>query len=138
MQQSLASLIRLSKFRLDEKKATLAQLRENADTLRHNIQAISNEISQEGNSINGDRLKASVYPHWRESALVRQQNLRTSLQSIEDLMQVVNEDIIELFNELKRYEITKDDLSHQQGKKQAKKDMMQLDEQGLSRFRNRG
>jgi flagellar protein FliJ len=135
MQQSLTNLIRLSKFRLDEKKAKLAQLRENADTIKRNIDKINEEIASEGKGVGNDFLKASSYSNWREAAKAREANLQQSLNDIEQAIQAVNDEILELFNELKRYEITKDDLDLQTQRKQNRRMGQQMDEMGLRRFR---
>lgn len=126
--QQIATLIRLSKFQLDDKKRRLRGLRELIDDLQQSLQCLEQEFAEEQNLASID---AKTFTAYRESIEQRKAKLVASLREIESEIEAVNDEIVESFQELKRYEITLKNNEKRSRKKRGKKQQAALDEFGI-------
>jgi flagellar protein FliJ len=141
--QGLNTMIRLSKFQLDEKKRKLSELRDLMQQVQHSLEMIEAEHRQEQDSVaradDAQQLDmARAYADYRAAASERKANLLRSIAEIEEEIQRISDDISEAFQELKRYEITQETRALSTRKTAARREQAALDEFGLQAFRRRG
>lgn len=137
--QGLNTMIRLSKFQLDEKKRKLAELRDLLEQVQGSLNALEEEHQREREtaSASGQLDFMRAYTDYRTAAEERKSNLLRSISEIEDEIQRITDDISEAFQELKRYEMTQEERLEKSRKTAQRREQASLDEFGLQAFRRK-
>jgi flagellar FliJ protein len=137
--QGLNTMIRLSKFQLDEKKRKLAELRDLLEQVQGSLTALEQEHQREQETANtsGQLEFMRAYTDYRIAAEGRKANLLQSITEIEAEIRSLTDDIAEAFQELKRYEMTQDERLSKSRKAAKLREQTSLDEFGLQAFRRK-
>ena len=137
--QGLNTMIRLSKFQLDEKKRKLAELRDLLEQVQDSLNALEEEHQRERETAtaSGQLDFMRAYTDYRTAAEDRKSNLLRSISEIEDEIQRITDDISEAFQELKRYEMTQEERLEKSRKTTQQREQASLDEFGLQAFRRK-
>jgi flagellar protein FliJ len=128
---SLPTLIRLTKFKLDEKRTQLNQVRELAEHLSNNCAMLEQEYQRELAIASSARETGASFQHFKALCAERKANLLVSIKELEDQASLINDEVLDLFQELKRYEITNDERALNSRKKTDRREQSLADELAL-------
>lgn len=106
--KGLAALIRLHRWRLDEKRRELAELERLEDRLLESVRQLDREVAAEQAFAQQANMGGLSYGGFAAGIIVRRERLAASMAEIRQQMDVKTEEISEVFRELKRYEIARD------------------------------
>lgn len=127
------SLIRLSRWRVDEKRKALAELEALADHLQSEATRLLQEMEREKAIAAAQSEPARGLGAYVRAALERQAHLAQSRADVESRIVAAREEIAEAFEELKRYEIVQSDRHQRALLRQRRRETATLDEIGLTR-----
>lgn len=134
---AIEQLIRLHRWKLDEKRRRGAELERLVDRFRSDIELLQAELRQE-QVMAADSLELQrTFPGYASAIRSRCARLETSAREVEGELEQVREEIAEAYRELKRYEQA---LSSRQARRQAvlrRREQIASDELGLSIYRQR-
>ncbi len=133
--QQLETLIRLSKFQLDEKRRRLSGLRELASDLQITLVQLESQAEQEKQL---SHLNPKIYEAYRKEMQKQRDTIMLSVHEIENEIEMISDDIAEAFQELKRYETTHDANIERSKKTKSKKYQNVMDEFGSLSALRRG
>jgi flagellar export protein FliJ len=129
------SLIRITRWNLDEKRQKLAELERLADRLRGDLQRLDEGIAAEQQLAEQDEMARRAYPAFLEAELDRRQRLEKSIADVEQEMEAAREEVNEAFRELKKYELAEDNERQRVRKRRARIEQQQTDELGAQLHR---
>ncbi|GAA4255662.1 hypothetical protein GBZ26_19645 [Azospirillum formosense] len=134
---SLKTIIRLQKWKLDEKRRALAELQNLADRLQAEIERLKEEIAAERDTARGNVEYAFTYSNYIQAAMDRGKRLTQSMGQVEAQIAVATDEMAEAFQELKRYELAEEERLKREKEKLKRKEANMLDETALVGFRRR-
>ncbi|CAO3379505.1 flagellar FliJ family protein [Azospirillum argentinense] len=134
---SLKTIIRLQKWKLDEKRRALADLQNLADRLQAEIERLKEEIAVERDTARGNVEYAFTYSNYIQAAMERGKRLTQSMGQVEAQIAVATDEMAEAFQELKRYELAEEERLKREKEKLKRKEANMLDETALVGFRRR-
>lgn len=135
--KGLAGLIRLHRWRLDEKRRELADLETFADSLEAQTVALEESLRAEQKVAKSSVESGYTYGDFARDVIDRREKLAVSISKVEDQVAQVNEELREIFQEVKRYEILQANLMRAAREKEEKLEQGMLDELGFEIFRRR-
>ena len=133
--KGLPALIRLHKWRLDEKRQVLAELERLASRLRQEQIDLELEVTDEQEVAANSPEAMAAYGPYATAVIARRARLHQSLVEVEQRMHGALEDVTLAFRELKKYELVnarRDRVALDQEKRQQQ---AVLDELGLNLYR---
>jgi flagellar FliJ protein len=133
--KGLEGLIRLHRWKLDEKRLVLAELERLAARLRQELIDLETEVADEQKIAATSTEAMATYGNYAAAVIARRAKLNQSLSEIEERMRAALEEVTAAFRELKKYELVKarrDKNAEQQEKRQQQ---AVLDELGLVLYR---
>jgi flagellar protein FliJ len=104
--RGLSSLIRLHRWRLDEKRRELAALEQLAADLRAQLGQLEVDVKTEQEAARTTESGAFAYAGYAQGVIDRRAKLSASLKEVEGRIKLQDDSVKETFRELKRYEIT--------------------------------
>ena len=135
--KGLKSLIRLHKFRLDERRRGLQEL----ETLRQRLNAmlarLKAEVSAEKRTVESAPEMAFAFADYAASARERRLKLIDSVDETERQIEQARDAVNQAFQELKKYEITQANRERLAAQRAARLEQAKLDEIGLTVYRRR-
>lgn len=132
---ALEQLVRLHRWKLDEKRRKGAELERLVDRFRRDIEQLKAELRQEQEAAAGSIELQRSLPGYARAIRNRCARLDASAREVESELEQVREEIAEAFRELKRYEQA---LSNREARRQAvlrRREQIASDEIGLSIYR---
>ncbi len=136
--KGLKSLIRLHKFRLDERRRGLQEL----ETLRQRLDAalarLEAEVRAEKRTVETAPEMAFAFADYAASARERRLKLIDSIDETERQIEQARDAVNEAFRELKKYQITQANRERLAAQRAARLEQANLDEIGLTVYRRRG
>lgn len=132
--KSLAGLIRLVRWRVDEKRRELAEAESVAEARRQALAALEAELKREQEAARGSYEGAQAYANYARRFLVRRAEAEQAIVAADAEIERVREDLSGLFLELKQAEITQANREKREAERLAKIEQTALDEMGLERF----
>jgi flagellar protein FliJ len=106
--KGLSALIRLHRWRLDEKRRELAELERLEDKLLESVRQIDAEVAAEQAFAQQANMQGISFGGFAAGIIERRKRLAASMAEIKKQMDAKTEEVAEVFRELKRYEIAKD------------------------------
>ena len=137
MSSGLHTLIRLHKWRLDEKRRALAELQALADKLAQDTARLEREITAEQEIARTSPEAAFGYGNFAKQAIERRRRLAQSVAQVEQQIAEATEEMAEAFQELKRYELAQEGRDRRDEAKRKVRENAALDEIALSGFMRR-
>jgi flagellar protein FliJ len=134
---AIEQLIRLHRWKLDEKRRRGADLERLADRFRRDIEQLKAELRREQEAAASSIELQRSLPGYASAIRNRCARLETSAREVESELEEVREEIAEAYRELKRYEQA---LSSREARRQAvlrRREQIASDEIGLSIYRRR-
>ncbi len=137
MSSGLHTLIRLHKWRLDEKRRALAELQALADKLAQDTARLEREIIAEQEIARTSPEASFGYGNFAKQAIERRRRLAQSVAQVEHQIAEATEEMAEAFQELKRYELAQEGRDRRDEAKRKVRENAALDEMALSGFMRR-
>jgi len=132
--KSLATLIKLYRKRLDDKRLELLREEELLEEL-HKILARIREEMQSEKAVAEKSIPASYYfPAYIEQAVNTERRIESLIAEQQKKIETIQEEIAEEFSELKKYEILREIKQQAAVKEEERIEQMQLDEIATNSF----
>ena len=132
---ALNSLVRVHSWALEEKQQKLAELERLADKLRADLAALETELAQEQTAASRSVEGSIAFPAFVAAALERRKRLRESIVNVERACQTAREDVNQAFQEVKRFELARDNALEKERQDLARREQADLDELGVDLHR---
>ena len=130
-------LIRFHKFDLDEKRRVLRELEEKEASVQQTINNLDEEIRAEQSFSRGQADFAPYYGGYASRSKSRRDTLESELAHVHVEVEASREAVIQAFEEIKRYEITKDRQDHREYLETERKSQIELDEVALMAYQRK-
>ena len=128
----IEKLIRFHKFDLDEKRRYLRELEEQEARIKEAIDAIDQEVQSEQAFSRGEANFAPYYGGYATRTKARREALVDELSKAHEVVEEARETVVQAFEELKKYEITKDKQDHRAYLEEERQTQIELDEIALT------
>mgnify|MGYP001454825236 FL=1 len=128
----IGKLIRFQKFDLDEKRRYLRELEEEKACIQEAIDAIDQEVQSEQAFSKGEANFAPYYGGYATRTKARREELVDELSKAHEIVEEARETVVQAFEELKKYEITKDQQDHRTYLEDERQTQIELDEIALT------
>ncbi len=128
----IEKLIRFHKFDLDEKQRYLRELEEQEARIQEVIDAIDEEVQSEQAFSRGEANFAPYYGGYATRTKSRREALVDELSKAHEVVEEARETVVQAFEELKKYEITKDKQDHRAYLEEERQTQIELDEIALT------
>lgn len=122
------ALIRLHRWRLEEKQRALAELRSLEEQLRAEANRLEEEIKAEQEAARDTLDGSMAYAGYARNAIVRRGRIARSIADVERRIAGANEEMAAAFQELKRYELAQEDRERRRQREIKRKEEAALDE----------
>jgi len=132
------SLLRISRWHLDEKRQKLAELERLAERLRQDLQRLDDGIAAERRLAEADDDARRAYPAYLQAEMQRRRRLEQSIADVEQEIDSAREDVNEAFRELKKYEMAKTNEDNRVRLRRQRAEQRLADELGAQMHRRRG
>jgi len=128
----MEKLIRFHKFDLDEKRRYLRELEEQEARIQEAIDAIDQEVQSEQAFSRGEANFAPYYGGYATRTKASREALVDELSKAHEIVEQARETVVQAFEELKKYEITKDQQDHRVYLEEERQTQIELDEIALT------
>ena len=128
----IEKLIRFHKFDLDEKRRYLRELEEQEARIQEAIDAIDQEVQSEQAFSRGEANFAPYYGGYATKTKASREALVDELSKAHEIVEQARETVVQAFEELKKYEITKDQQDHRAYLEEERQTQIELDEIALT------
>ncbi|MBL6934206.1 MAG: flagellar FliJ family protein [Alphaproteobacteria bacterium] len=135
--KGLLNLIRVHRWRLDEKRRELVELELLAEDLVNQGRQLEINLKDEQALARTDVESGFTYGGYARSVIERREKLADSLDQIGERISTANDEVQELFREVKSYEILQETSERKAEEKEARMEQETLDELGGEVFRRR-
>ena len=136
--KSLKTLLRLSRFEIDEKRRVLVALQAREEQILATIAAAEAQLIEEQRIATLDTTGAGfLFGAYAKAWLVQRAGLEQSLAEVRHEIEVAREDLAEAFRQQKTYEITQSNREKREQAEADRKEQSFLDEVGLNIYRRR-
>jgi flagellar export protein FliJ len=135
--KGMGSLIRLQRWRLDEKRRKLANLERLKADLETQIRRLETDLGREKGVAATGGAGSMTYPAYLVATLERRRTLETSLADVESQIAAAHDEVHTAFQEMKRYEIVAENQLRRQRAQIARRLQAELDEIGIDRHRRK-
>ena len=124
----LDSLIRLSKWRLDEKRREAADLERLGERLARDLASLDAEGLNEGAAAAAPEMAVFEVGTYVEDLIARKDRLKRSIAEAERRLEAIGDEITEAFAELKRFEILQEARLRQEQRARLRRETAAFDE----------
>ena len=135
--RGMINLIRMHRWRLDEKSREIVEYEELVDSFVHQGELLEDELKAEQVAAKDNTMASLTYGEYANSIIQRREKLGSSISQVEQQIQHAKEDLRLIFQELKGYEILKKNQDEAALEKANKLEQSTLDELGIELFRRR-
>ena len=136
--KGLPNLIRLHRWRLDEKRRDLAELERLAAELGEQRRRMEEEVKAEQKAASASPEAGYAYGPYANAVIARRAKLAVSLAAVKAKIVQAAADVTEGFQELKRLEIAQEHRQEAARRNADKAEQTLLDEMGLTSHRRGG
>ena len=134
----IEKLIRFHKFYLDEKRRVLRDLEEQEASVQQAIDSLDQEIQSEQSFSRGQVDFAPYYGGYASRSKSRREALEGELAKAHEQVEAAREVVTQAFEELKKFEITKDQQDQRKYLEQERQNQIELDEVALTAHQRKG
>ena len=134
---ALGSLVRVHTWALNEKRQTLVGLEELGDKLHGDLEALEAELQREQSAATGSIEGTIAFPAFVAAALERRKRLRVSIANLNLGIEAAREEVREAYQEVKKYELARDNHDRREQDKLALNERKALDELGATLHRRK-
>lgn len=133
----LTGLIRLHKWKLEEKLRDLRELERLHDKLQLQATNLKEELVRERAVAKESREASYAFGHYMESVIDQQRKLKESVYEVISQIQDLEGSVAETYRELKKYELTETNRLQRQKRDTLRREQIELDEIALNVHRRR-
>lgn len=133
----LKTLIRLHRWKLDERRRELAELQALADRLAEERRRLEEEVLAEQAAARASGDAAFGYGNYARGVIDRRRRLEESIAQVERQIAAATEEMAEAFQELKRHEIAQEGRDRREMEKLRRRENAMLDEVAITGFARR-
>lgn len=133
--KALDGLIRLNRWKLDEKRLKLTELEHLVGVLRDEMRKLAESVNQEGAVASTSAEASFGFGSFAAEAVERRRRLEQSLADAEGQVQAAADDVAEAFRELKKFDVVKSREMRLAEEKTRRHEQVTLDEIGLTLYR---
>ena len=134
MSRRLDGLIRLQRWKVDEKRRALADLQALHAELTTKAEALEAEVAAEQQSAAANGT-AFAYRAYAEQVIQRRETLAESIADVLQAMMKAQGELSDAYQEAKRYEMAQDRAQQRLAAEAARREQLDLDEIGLNIYR---
>lgn len=125
---ALGSLVRVHTWALNEKQQTLSGLEGLGEKLRNDLEGLEAELRQEQSAATASIEGTIAFPAFVAAALERRKRLRVSIANLDLAIEAAREEVREAYQEVKKYELARDNHEHRERDRLALRERKMLDE----------
>ena len=134
--KSMRQLVRLHRWKLNERRQKLVELEELAVKMRREIDRLDERMTAESRTAEASAEIAIAYPGYVSAMLDRRKKLDHSIAEVELSVAQARDEVSEAFQELKRYELALQNKEQRLAAKVRQREQAQTDAQGDATYRN--
>jgi flagellar export protein FliJ len=134
---ALGSLVRVHTWELNEKRQKLAGLQELSDKICQDVENLEAQLQHEQSAAAGSIEGTIAFPAFVAAALERRKKLRVSIANLDLAIEAAREEVREVFQEVKKYELARDNQEKRERERIAKREQIELDELGVNLHRRK-
>lgn len=134
MASELATLIRLAKLQLDEKRKVLAAIITEEDRIKALKAALLERLEEEKKQTAKDFEAELSRGNFIKATFKKRDQMDAQLAQLAKLIEAAQDDVSKAFEEVKRYEIAEEARQERKAKELQKRETKALDEVGSDRF----
>ncbi|MGE5476006.1 MAG: flagellar export protein FliJ [Bacteroidales bacterium] len=136
--KGLKTLIRLSKFNVDEKRRTLTALQTREDEVIAEIREGEEQLKREQQLAAEDATGIGfAYGAFHQAWMRRREMMYQALAAVREQIEVARDELAEAFREQKTYEVTQANREKREQQEADRKEQIFLDEVGLTMHRRK-
>lgn len=136
--KGLDNLIRLHRWKLDEKRRQMTDLERLKTELEAQAGRLKQDMTAEAEVVRGSRPEMRFgYSTWLESALLRRDTIEQSLNNLCVQIAHCHDEVTAAFQDVKRYELVAESQARQARNHAARLEQADHDETGVDQFRRR-
>ena len=124
--------MRVHTWALNEKRQTLVGLEELSDKLHGDLVALEAELQREQSAATDSIEGTIAFPAFIAAALERRKRLRVSIANLDLGIEAAREEVREAYQEVKKYELARDNDERREQDKLALNERKALDELGAT------
>lgn len=137
--KGLKTLIRLSKFNVDEKRRVLTQLQAREEHVIEEIRKGEEQLRREQQLAAEDSTGVGfAYGAYHQAWMKKRDLMHQALAAVRAEIEKAREELAEAFRELKTYEVTQANREKREREEADRKEQIFLDEVGLTMHRRKG
>ncbi len=133
----LQTLVRLHKWKVDEKRRALGELQALADRLAEEKRRLEDEVLAEQAAAKASGEVVFGYGAYAKTVIERRKRLEQSISQVERQIEAATDEMAEAFQELKRYELAQESRDKREREKLRKRENAMLDEVAVTGFARR-
>jgi flagellar export protein FliJ len=131
----LNTLIKVTKFQLEEKRKLLNELLNHKEAFINNIKALEEELKAEEQKKETLGIEfQTMFPYFILLVRAKQQKILDDIENLNPLIKQVNDELFEIFTENKKFQILKDRKTEELAYEKNKQTQLELDEISLIKF----
>jgi hypothetical protein len=128
----MKQLVRLHRWKLNEKRQKLAELEDLAAKMRLEVDRLDKKMDAESEAARASAEIAVAYPAYVSAMLDRRKRLDHSIAEVELSVAKARQDVTDAFHELKRYELAMRNREQREQAKMRRREQAQTDAQGAA------
>lgn len=133
--KAIDGLIRLHRWKLDEKRLKLAELERLVGTLREEMRKLEDAVAREGAVASASAEASFGFGTYAAGAIDRRRCLEQSLAEVEGQVQAASDEVADAFRELKKFDVVKSREVRIAAERTRRREQATLDEIGLTLYR---
>lgn len=132
--QSLHTLIKLQKTKVDDQRQLLARLHEQLEIILNDLETLKIEQAMQQAILHDNPEMSITYSEYLKQCLKKEALLNRKKRTAEQAVDIAHERLAELFEEQKRYEIAQRQREEEEAREEAVRETKTLDEVGSISF----
>ena len=132
--KSIEVLIKIKKKELDEKRLQISELETQKNQMLDYSEQMKVELKSEEEFASRDPYSSITFDSYRNKIKERQQNISVAVKDIKRQADIINHEMAEIFNEMKKYEIILERKLEEAKIEQKAKDEKALNEIAINNY----
>jgi flagellar export protein FliJ len=134
---ALGNLVRISRWHLDEKRQTLAELERQVERLDGELATLDRELEAERRLAERDDTARRAFPAYAARQRKRRESLQQRREALQAEVEAAREDLRAAFREAKTYELARDAETDRARQARTRAEDAAMDELGLQLHRRK-
>lgn len=135
--KGMGTLIRVQKWKLDEKRQIISDMENLLASFCTQLEKLNLEQVREQDIARNDPDAGFLYASYAEAAKLRRENLLASISESEQRIEIGREEMADVFQELKKYEISEETRLRLLKELQEKREQEEMDGFSIEMYRRK-